>query len=177
MWPYQFLNSIAGDSVVMYSKARIILFHHSKKTTMWCCCFYKVYQSLNLWNHYVFNIFLLFCTYKCFNLISYPTVYINLEYTVKPVWNCHSQNYWKLISKTKYGLMQIKSIAECSKVSILQYFWPVLSYHLSLRSLFCLFWVAAQDKFYCKQISVIMHKSENFLNHKRMVIYTAYWTC
>ena len=24
--------------------------------------------------------------------------------------------------------------------SILQYFWPPLSYHLSLRSLFCLFW-------------------------------------
>ena len=35
--------------------------------------------------------------------------------------------------------MQVKSIAECSKVTILQYFWPSLSYHLSLRSLFCLF--------------------------------------
>ena len=36
-------------------------------------------------------------------------------------------------------LMQVKSIAECSKGSILQYFRPSLSYHLSLRSLFCLF--------------------------------------
>ena len=35
--------------------------------------------------------------------------------------------------------MQVKSIAECSKVSILQYFRPSLSYHLSLRSMFCLF--------------------------------------
>ena len=35
--------------------------------------------------------------------------------------------------------MLVKSIAECSKGSILQYFWPSLSYHLSLRSLFCLF--------------------------------------
>ena len=35
--------------------------------------------------------------------------------------------------------MQVKSIAECSKVSILQHFRPSLSYHLSLRSLFCLF--------------------------------------
>ena len=35
--------------------------------------------------------------------------------------------------------MQVKSIAECSKGSILQYFPPSLSYHLSLRSLFCLF--------------------------------------
>ena len=30
-------------------------------------------------------------------------------------------------------------MAECSKGSILQYFRPSLSYHLSLRSLFCLF--------------------------------------
>ena len=29
--------------------------------------------------------------------------------------------------------MQVKSIAECSKGSILQYFRPSLSYHLSLR--------------------------------------------
>ena len=35
--------------------------------------------------------------------------------------------------------MQVKSIAECSKGSILQYFRPSLSYHLSLRSLVCLF--------------------------------------
>ena len=40
---------------------------------------------------------------------------------------------------TNYCLMQVKSIAECSPWSILQYFWPSLSYHLSLRSLFCLF--------------------------------------
>ena len=35
--------------------------------------------------------------------------------------------------------MQVKSIAECSKGSILQYFWTSLSYHLSSTSLFCLF--------------------------------------
>ena len=35
--------------------------------------------------------------------------------------------------------MQVKSIVECSKGSILQYFPTSLSYHLSLRSLFCLF--------------------------------------
>ena len=35
--------------------------------------------------------------------------------------------------------MQVKSTAECSKGSILHYFQPPLSYHLSLRSLFCLF--------------------------------------
>ena len=35
--------------------------------------------------------------------------------------------------------MQVKSIAECSPWSILQYFRPSLSYQLLLRSLFCLF--------------------------------------
>ena len=35
--------------------------------------------------------------------------------------------------------MQVKSIAECSKGSILQYFEPSLSYHLSLRSCFVYF--------------------------------------
>ena len=45
----------------------------------------------------------------------------------------------KLIFATNYRLMQVINIAECSKGSILQYFQPSLSYHLSLRSLFCLF--------------------------------------
>ena len=35
--------------------------------------------------------------------------------------------------------MQVKSIAECSKGSTLQYLRHSLSYHLSLRFLFCLF--------------------------------------
>ena len=59
--------------------------------------------------------------------------------TVKPVLSCHSKKDQKLVFMTDYGLMQVKSIAECSKGSILQYFGPSLSYHLSLRSLFCLF--------------------------------------
>ena len=45
----------------------------------------------------------------------------------------------KLVFKTNYFLMQVKSIAECSKGSILRYFRPSLSYHLSLRSMFRLF--------------------------------------
>ena len=41
-----------------------------------------------------------------------------------------SKRRWKFVFKTNYRLMQDKSIAECSKGSILQYFWPSLSYHL-----------------------------------------------
>ena len=37
--------------------------------------------------------------------------------------------YLCLVFKTNYRLMQVKSIAECSKGSILQYFLPSLSYH------------------------------------------------
>ena len=40
-----------------------------------------------------------------------------------------------MVFRTDFRLMQIKSIAECSKGSILQY----VSYSLSLRPLFCLF--------------------------------------
>ena len=32
---------------------------------------------------------------------------------------------------------------------LLQYFWPSLSYHLSLRSCFVYFWVAVLHRFYC----------------------------
>ena len=59
--------------------------------------------------------------------------------TVKPVLSGHSKRRPKLIFKTDYRFMQVKSIEECSKGSILQYFLPSLSYHLSLISLFCLF--------------------------------------
>ena len=52
---------------------------------------------------------------------------LTADYTVKLVLSGHIKK------KTNYYLMQVKSI--------LQFFWPSLSYHLSLRSLFCLFWV------------------------------------
>ena len=58
--------------------------------------------------------------------------------TVKPVLNGHSQKDFKLVFNTNYRLLLVKSIAECSKGSIMQYFRPSLSNHVSLRSLFCL---------------------------------------
>ena len=48
---------------------------------------------------------------------------------------CLQRRYSKhqnIVFKPNYRLMQVKSI-------ILQFFRPSLSYHLSLRSLFCLF--------------------------------------
>ena len=43
----------------------------------------------------------------------------------------------KMGFQTDYRLMQVESIAECW--SILQYFRPILSYQLLLRSLFCIY--------------------------------------
>ena len=45
----------------------------------------------------------------------------------------------KLVFKTDYHLMQVKSITICSKGSILPCFRPSLSYQLSLRPIFCVF--------------------------------------
>ena len=39
----------------------------------------------------------------------------------------------QLVFKTNYPLMQVKSIAECSKGSILQYFRPSLNYHFVIK--------------------------------------------
>ena len=45
----------------------------------------------------------------------------------------------KLVVKTDYRLMQVRSIAECSKGSILQCIRPSLNYNLSLRSFLSFF--------------------------------------
>ena len=60
---------------------------------------------------------------------------------------------WILFFKINYRLLQVKSIAVCSKGSILQYFWTSLSYQLSLRPLFCLFLSGRLHRFYYPQIN------------------------
>ena len=57
----------------------------------------------------------------------------NNDITVKPVLSGHSKKDHKLVFMTNYRIMQVKSTAEW------QYFGPSLSYHLSLRPLFCLY--------------------------------------
>ena len=57
--------------------------------------------------------------------------------------------YKKICFQDRLLLMQVKSIAECSPWSILQYFRPSLSYHLSLRSVFCLFLSGRFTQVYC----------------------------
>ena len=47
---------------------------------------------------------------------------VSLLCTVKSVLKGHSEKDRNLVFKTNYHLMQVKSIAECSKGSIMQYF-------------------------------------------------------
>ena len=74
-------------------------------------------------------------SFGIFSDYMYFDIQKNLCITKRPL----SSKRSKMVFKTYYGLMQIKSIAECPKGSILQYFRPSLSYQLSLRPWFCLF--------------------------------------
>ena len=76
---------------------------------------------------------------KCKEFILISSQQLNKIFTVKPVLSGNSKRTPKMVFNTNCRLMQFKSIAECSKRSILQYFRPSLSYHLSLTILFCLF--------------------------------------
>ena len=45
----------------------------------------------------------------------------------------------KIVFQDRLSLNAVQKYCRMLQESILQYFWPSLSYHLSLRSLFCLF--------------------------------------
>ena len=75
--------------------------------------------------------------FYCYTLVAIlfkvPNTLCN---TLKPVLSGRSK---RMVFNTDYGLMQVKSIAECSPWSILQYSRPPLSYHFPLRPWFCRF--------------------------------------
>ena len=60
-------------------------------------------------------------------------VYFN---TVIPVLSGHSKIDKTNILMSNGSLMKVKSIAECSPWSILQYFWPAISNNLSWKLIF-----------------------------------------
>ena len=61
-----------------------------------------------------------------------------LSTSVKPVISGHSKIDKTNILKPCGSSMQVKSIAECSPWSILQYFWPALSHNWSWKAIFSL---------------------------------------
>ena len=56
--------------------------------------------------------------------------------SVKPVLNGHLKIDKTKVLKTDFSLMQVKSIAECSLWSILQYIWPAVSNYQSWKTNF-----------------------------------------
>ena len=74
--------------------------------------------------------------------------------TVKTVLSGHSKRRPKLFFKTNCHLMQIKSIAECSKGSILDYFQPSSSYHLPLFMIFLVISIFHQKPIF---VNIIAH--------------------
>ena len=78
---------------------------------------------------------------------------IDIDSTVK-----HVSKRQKIVFQDNFCLIQFKSIAKCSKGSILQYFRSSLSYHLSLKASFCLF---LSDRFTQVLFTVIMSNPDN----------------
>ena len=72
--------------------------------------------------------------------IIYPTIdlpkYKFWIVIVKPDWSSHSQTDNTKVFKTNDSLIKVKSIAECSPWSILQYFWSALSNNRSWKPIF-----------------------------------------
>ena len=97
------------------------------------CLQKRTYQG---WQHGVYTVFLRGYSKTC------------LKRPLKRRPKIGFQDRLSLNSGQKYCRMQVKSIAECSKGNILQYFRPSLSYHLSLRPSFCLFLGGPLDRFY-----------------------------
>ena len=78
--------------------------------------------------------------YKKENMIHIPVIFIfNLNATVKPALSDHSKRRPKLVFKTDYRLMHVKSIAEIILQYFLQYFRPSLSYIRTICHYFVLF--------------------------------------
>ena len=94
---------------------------------------YEIVESISLYGYpqarrlfFRINKALLCCRFCEFRLFGY---------TVKPVLNGHSKRRPKVGFQ---GRLSLNAGQKYCRMSILQYFRPSLSYHLSLRPLFCL---------------------------------------
>ena len=104
----------------------------------------QIIKSHKLWRQFEkFTAQLYKVTWNIEKISDVPQIYLlTIIKTVKPVLSCHykrlslnaGQKYCRMLQGEH--LMQVKSIAECSEGSILQYFRPSLSYHFPLICLF-----------------------------------------
>ena len=96
---------------------------------------------------------------------------ISIIITVKPVLSGHTKRILKLVFKTDYRLMKVKSIAQC--------FRPSLSYHLSLRFLICLFLSAPLRQVLLYMGAILCHgnQSSNPISLKPYAAFPPTWWC
>ena len=80
--------------------------------------------------------------------LNFSYMYITSN-TVKPVLSKYSKIDKTEILMTNGNSMKVKSIAECSPWSILQYLWPALSDNWSWKPFLVILRVAIVDRFYC----------------------------
>ena len=90
--------------------------------------------------HVTHTILRIFLTPRCLGLRTW--LFFGIQYnlsTVKPVLSGHSKIDKTNVLKPCGTLMQVKSIAECSPWSILQYSWPAFRDNWSWKPIFDLF--------------------------------------
>ena len=92
--------------------------------------------------------------------------------TVKPVLSGHSKRRLKLVFKTDYRLWNNAGQKYCRMLQVehLQFFLPSLSYHLSLRSLFCLFLSGRLRQVILYKSSVFVTLCNDYASKKRFSV-------
>ena len=90
-------------------------------------------RPLKHWSVHVILAIIIYSAVQSYCNIPHYNIYL---YTVKPVLSSHPKIDKTKILVTNGSLMKVESIAECSFWSILQYFWPALSYYFVLKTIF-----------------------------------------
>ena len=91
--------------------------------------------------------------------------------TVNPVLSGHSKKAKTKILMTNGSLLQVQSIAECSKGSILQYPWPALSNNRFWKTIFGLF----ESGRFTQVLLYVKIKSANQPEHQQSDKNFCYW--
>ena len=128
--------SLMGKGLFLTALARILIINQPTfclilflRGVLWGLILITFHYSFVACFMYSYNLCLL-CIYLVLCALTLPVSGLSwcvLFYTVKPVLSGHSQIDKSKILMTYGSLMKVESIAECSKGSILQYFWPALS--------------------------------------------------
>ena len=123
-----------------WNKCTLFIINAGKISQLCCSDPDALYQYFQEWANMIWNVYhssiLLLQPqemYKIWNLCKIVTD------TLKPILSGHPKRRPKIGFQDQLSLTAGQKYCRMLQASILQYFWPSLSYHLSLRPLFCLF--------------------------------------